>query len=169
MPIRTSDKYCTLIIVILMIIIAVGGVIACSRYPNSRPIEIFPPINYELHGTIYIDGAVSNPGFYPLRDDDSIEDIIKAAGGTNGQADLTGIELYVPVSGEEQQPQKIDLNRAEAWLLEALPGIGEITAQAIIDYRTENGQYHSTYELTKVDGIGTVTYERIKHLITVAD
>jgi competence protein ComEA len=168
-PKCTPDKYCTIVVIILTVIITVGGIIACSRYPANQPIEICPPTSDELSGTIYIDGAVSCPGLYPLHDDDSIEDIIQAAGCTSGQADPTRIELYIPAFGEEQQPQKIDLNRAETWLFEALPGIGKITAQAIVDYRNENGKFRSTYELTKVDGIGTATYEQIKHLITVTD
>jgi len=54
-------------------------------------------------------------------------------------------------------------------LLEALPGIGETRAQAIIDYRQQNGPFHNINELTKVEGIGIATYEKIKHLISVAD
>lgn len=72
-------------------------------------------------------------------------------------------------AGEQQEPQKIDINRAEVWLLKALPGIGETLAQRIVDYRQQNGSFHNTNELLKVAGIGTTTYERIKHLITVAD
>jgi len=76
---------------------------------------------------------------------------------------------YNPGIEEEQQPQRIDINRAEVWLLKALPDIGEVKAQAIIDYRQQNGPFRSTNEITRVAGIGTATYERIKHLITVAD
>ena len=64
---------------------------------------------------------------------------------------------------------KINLNSADAWLLEALPGIGEIKAQAIIDYRQQNGLFKNTAELIKVDGIGLDLYDQIKHLITVCD
>ena len=66
-------------------------------------------------------------------------------------------------------PQKIDINRAEAWLLEALPGIGEIKAQAIIAYRQQNGGFSHITEITKVEGIGPAIYEEIKELITVGD
>jgi len=77
--------------------------------------------------------------------------------------------LHITDVGEQQEPQKIDINRAEIWLLEALPGIGESKAQAIVDYRQQNGAFHNIYELTDVAGIGTATFERIKHLITVSD
>lgn len=129
------------------------------------------PPGQELQGEIYVSGTINNPGFYPLLTGDSIQDIIQAAGGTTDNADLSRIELHIPRSGgeEEQQPQKIDINRAEAWLLQTLPGIGEVRAQAIIDYRQQNKRFHSTDELTKVEGIGVTTYEQIKHLLTVAD
>jgi competence protein ComEA len=65
--------------------------------------------------------------------------------------------------------QKIDINRADIWLLEALPGIGETLAQRIIDYRLENGPYRSISEITRVTGIGDNIYKQIKDLITVSD
>jgi len=86
------------------------------------------------------------------------------------------IEISLPPaqdSGGEayqgEQPQKIDINRAEAWLLEALPGIGPSKAQSIIDYRQQNGGFSHITEITEVEGIGLAIYEQIKDLITVAD
>jgi competence protein ComEA len=167
--IRTSAKCWIVIVVILTIIIVIGGVIACSRYQVSQPIEISSSSNYDLHGSIYVGGSIGLPGWYPFRAEDTIEDIIKATGGYTGEEVMGKIELYVSFSDEEQQPQKVNINRAENWLLEALPGIGEVTAQTIIDYRDKHGQFDNTYELTRVEGIGIATYEQIKHLITVAD
>ena len=163
------NKCWTPIIIILVAIIAIGCVVGWSKYSGSQPIEIFIPPSQELQGEIYIGGAVNNPGFYPLKAGTSIEVLIQASGGATGSADIGRLQLYVPHSGEEKQPQKIDLNRAEVWLLQALPGIGEAKAQAIIDYRQKNKRFQSIDELTKLEGIGTTIYERIKHLITVAD
>jgi len=163
------NKYWTLIIVLLAAIIVIGGIVAWSRYSPNQPLEISIPLSQELEGEIYIGGAVINPGFYPLKAGDSIEDLIQAAGGTTDTADLGQLKLSVPESAEKAQPQRINLNRAEVWLLKALPGIGETRAQAIIDYRNQNGPFHNTNELIKVAGIGTTTYQQIKHLITVAD
>jgi comEA protein len=70
---------------------------------------------------------------------------------------------------QASQPQKIDINRAEAWLLEALPGIGPVKAQAIIDYRQQNGYFSDISEVLNVPGIGKTIYEQIKDLITVGD
>ena len=163
------NRFWTLIIVLLAVIIIAGSIVAWARYPRSQPIDIVISPVEELTGEIYIGGAITNAGLYPLRDGDRIEDIIQAAGGTTNNADLTRLEIYVPQMREGQMPQKIDINRAEAWLLPALPGIGDTRAQAIIEYRKQNGLFHNTYELTRVEGIGTTTYENTKHLITVAD
>ncbi|MBA7707504.1 hypothetical protein ES703_116378 [subsurface metagenome] len=163
------NQYWTLIIILLVVIIAIGGLVAWSRYSRSQPIEISISPIQELQGEIYIGGAAANPGFYPLKAGDSIESLIQAAGGTTGSADFSRLKLYIPQIADEEPPQKVDINRAEAWLLQALPGIGEVRAQAIIDYRQQNERFHNIQELTKVEGIGATTYEKIKHLITVAD
>ena len=118
---------------------------------------------------IIIGGMVNNPGFYPVEASDSLQSIIQAAGSATDAGDLSNLKIYIPQISEEIQPQKIDINRAEVWLLEALPDIGEVKAQAIIDYRCQNGPFSNINELTRVEGIGTATYEQIKHLITVSD
>ena len=163
------NRYWTPVIIFLIAIIAVGCIVVWTRHRGSQPIEISTPPAQELPAEVYIGGAVSNPGFYPLNAGDSIQTLIQVAGGTISSADLAQLKLYLPKVGEEETPQKVNLNRAEPWLLEALPGIGKIRAQAIIDYRHQNGPFRNTNELTKVDGISITTYERIKHLITVAD
>ncbi|GAI26886.1 unnamed protein product, partial [marine sediment metagenome] len=149
-------------------IITISSIVAWSRYSRSQPIEISILPSQEIPGEIYIGGVVSNPGFYSLKAGDTVEALIQAAGRTTS-ADLGWLKLYVLQTEEKEQSQKIDLNRAEVWLLEALPGIGESRAQAIIDYREQNGPFSNIKELTKVEGIGTAIYERIKDLITVAD
>jgi competence protein ComEA len=163
------NKYWALIIILLVVIIAIGSIVVWSRYSGSQPIEISIVSGQEWQGSVYVGGAVSNPDFYPVNFDDSLQDIIQAAGGATSDADLSNLKIYIPRKAEEIQLQKIDLNRAEAWLLEALPGIGKVRAQAIIDYRCQNGSFNNITELTKVDGIGIATYEQVKHLITVAD
>ena len=163
------NKFWALAIILLVAIVAISSLTVWSRYSGSQPIEISIASGQELPSEIYIGGAVRNPGFYPSKAGDSIEDIIQAGGGTTSDANLSSLKIYIPYTGEETQAQKINLNRSEAWLLEALPGIGEIRAQAIIDYRSQNELFRSISELTKVEGIGITTYEQIKHLITVAD
>ena len=159
----------SLIIIFLIAITVAGGTVAWSRYAPNQEIEIYIPPEPELEGEIYVDGAVNNPGLYPLKAGDNIETILQAAGGTSSHADLSQLKLYVPNAGETYSPQKIDINRAEAWLLEALPGIGASKAQAIIDYREQNGGFSDIVEITEVPGIGPSIYEDIKDFITVGD
>ena len=161
------DRFWTLVILLLVAVTVGGGLVAWSKYQPSPPLEISLPADEKITGDILIGGAVTNPGYYPFTDSDSIEDLISAIGGLNGNADLTQLELYIPKAGAEPGPQKIDINRAEAWLLDALPGIGPTRAQAIVDYRQQNGPFRSTDEITKVEGIGPAVYEQIKSLITV--
>jgi competence protein ComEA len=165
------NQYGMLIIILLIAIIAIGGIVAWSKYSPDQPIEISTPdpSSQQQLSQIYIGGAVTNPGFYPLKASDTTETLIQAAGGIASSADLSQLKLYIPEIGEELHPQKININLAEAWLIEALPGIGETRAQAIVNYRSQNGQFQNINELIKVEGIGTTTYEKIKHLITVVD
>ena len=157
-----------LIAAILIAIIMVSGVIIWSKYSRSQPVDISIVPDQELQGEIYIGGEVNNPGFYPLKVGDSIEGMLGVAGGVTDDADLSKLELIVPGVAEEL-PQKVNINKAETWLLETLPGIGEVRAKAIIDYRQRNGLFRSITDLVEVEGIGMATYDSIKHLITVAD
>jgi competence protein ComEA len=161
--------YWTLVIVILIVIIVIGGIIAWSKYSPGQPVEINISPKQEIQGQIYVSGAINIPGIYTFSSEDNMESIMQAAGGATDYADLSTLKLYIPKAGETQEPQRIDINRAEVWLLESLPGIGKTLAQRIVDYRQQNGLFHNTGELLKVAGIGTTTYEQIKNLITVAE
>lgn len=163
------SRFWTLVAIFLVAIIVIGGIVTWLRYRPDQPIEISLHRGREWQGSIYISGAVNNPGLYPFTTGDSMEALIQAAGSTASSANLSGVKLYIPRVGEEQESQKVDINRAEAWLLNALPEIGETLAQRIIEYRQKNGPFHDTIELTKVAGIGTATYEQIKDLITVTE
>ncbi len=168
----TSDKirrFWTLVTVFLAAVIVIGSLVAWLRYHPNQPIAISLPESQGLSGRVYVGGAVTNPGFYSFTGGDSIEVLIRAAGGTIGSANLSELRLYITSVEEGQEPQKVDINRAEVWLLESLPGIGETLARRIVDYRQQHGLFRNTDELRKVAGIGDTTYEQIKPLITVAD
>lgn len=64
---------------------------------------------------------------------------------------------------------RINVNTASASLLETLPGIGEIAAQKIVDYRVYHGPFSSTEDLLNVEGIGPAILEQIREMITVED
>ncbi len=165
-----ADRFYLFITVFLVIAIIVGGVMLAIKHSRSQPVEIAlsqttPP---EQSGEVHISGAVANPGIYSLKEDDTIQALLSDA-GVEPDADLSHIKIHIPREGEKQSPQKIDINRAEAWLLEALPGIGETRAQAIVDHRNENGPFKRIEDLLRVKGIGEGTFNKIKDYITVSD
>lgn len=78
-------------------------------------------------------------------------------------------ELMEDTAGEKekQETRRIDLNTATQSELETLPGIGAVTAENIIQYRTEHGGFSSVEELGDVSGIGEKTLEALREYITV--
>jgi len=165
-----AGRFSLLVTVFLVIAVIVGGAMLALKHGRNQPVEIVlsqtePP---EQSGEVYIGGAVANPGIYPVREGDTLQDILLDAGIEPG-VDLSDIKIYIPAEGETQSPQKIDINRAEPWLLEALPGIGKTRAQAIWNYREENGSFKRIEDLLQVAGIGEGTFEKIKDYITVSD
>jgi comEA protein len=63
---------------------------------------------------------------------------------------------------KKEIPENVDINSADKALLTALPGIGPVTADAILAYRQDNGKFKSIDELTKVKGIGDKTLAKLK-------
>ena len=165
-----ADRFYLFTTVFLVIAVVVGGVMLATKHSKSQPVEIVlsQPTPPQQSGEVYIGGAVANPGIYSLQEGDTLQALLLNA-GIASDADLSHIEIYVPKEGEDQTPQKIDINRAEPWLLEALPGIGEVTAQRIVDYRNENGPFKRIEDLLQVKGIGEGTFAKIKDYITVSD
>ena len=61
----------------------------------------------------------------------------------------------------------IPLNRAAAWDLEALPGIGPVRAQAIVVERERGGAFERVDDLVRVPGLGRLSVERLRHELFV--
>jgi competence protein ComEA len=154
---------------LLIIIIIISSLVIWVKRDKGQPIAISPPTDEYFQGDIYVDGSVNNPGLYPFKNTDDLLALIQASGGADSNADMSAISLYIPSTFETNQSQKIDINRAEAWLLQALPDIGQTKAQAILDYRRQNGLFRNISEITSVQGISTATFEKIKDLITVSE
>ena len=81
----------------------------------------------------------------------------------------TGVETDREVPQEEFLPDvtPVDLNTADAQMLDELPGIGEVLAQRILSYREEHGRFEQVEELLEISGIGPKTLEGLRERVTV--
>lgn len=165
-----ADRVYLFITIFLLIAAVAGGITLRLQRNGNQPVELVLSQTEPLqqNGEVYIGGAVANPGIYLWQEGDTLQTVLFNA-GIESDADLSRVEIYVPQAGETASLQKININRAEPWLLEALPGIGEVLAQRIVDYRSQNGPFRIIEDLLKVSGIGPATLENIKDLITVSD
>ena len=143
---------------------------------------------------VHVVGAVRNPGVYELPAGARATSAIAAAGGVlPGSAEYAvnlaavledGQQLVIPTRDEAGPPGAavgasaagaaggpaagpLDLNRATAEQLDALPGIGPATAAKIVADRTANGSFRSVSDLTRVPGIGEKKVEQLKDLVRV--
>lgn len=141
---------------------------------------------------IDIKGEVKKPGVYTLSENARLQEAIFLAGGLTEKAEEKSLNLaakltdqqmiYVPNKEEAAETlpiqnltnenaaktdDTININTATVTELQELSGIGEKKAQAIIDYREENGPFASVEDLTEVSGIGEKTVEKLKPSITI--
>lgn len=142
--------------------------------------------------TIHISGEVNNPGVVNIESDKRLSDAVDKLGGITENADLNNINLamkiedakhyIIPKIGEEIKnsesinnenqnnninSDKVNINQATVEELDRLPGVGQATANKIINYREEHGDFKSIEELKHVNGIGNKKYEQIKDEITL--
>ena len=140
---------------------------------------------------IFVDigGAVEEPGVYEVAKDTRLFEVIEMAGGLSEDADPDhvnrasfvedGQKIIIPVKGSEYTDDRtaaafspeadsglININTASADELKTLSGIGDVTAEKIIEYRSSTA-FKSKEDIMSVDGIGSKTYEKIKDDITV--
>lgn len=71
------------------------------------------------------------------------------------------------LTGAPEPTGPININTVSAQELEALPGIGEVLAQRIVDYRETYGAYQSIIDLKNVEGIGDKRFEAIENMVCV--
>jgi len=108
---------------------------------------------------------VRQPGWYSLSEGSLVIEAVKKAGGTLPQADLSRLNLGSRLKAEDEiwiPGEKININRASPHQLSYLPGIGQILAQRIVEYRQKKGSFQDLSDLEKVPGIGKLKLEKIK-------
>jgi competence protein ComEA len=161
-----------------------------ERPPASLVAEATPKRKLVVH----VVGAVRRPGLYRLEDGSRVDDAIDRAGGARSKAALELVNLAAPVADGQQvlvparaRPAsaagqgtaaagaptaaagapggRVHLNSATLEQLDALPGVGPVTAQKILDYRTQKGAFSSVDELDAVPGIGPARLEQLRELV----
>ena len=138
--------------------------------------------------TVVVDvtGAVRRPGVYRLTQGARVTDAITRAGGATRKADLSLVNLAALVADGEQVlvPRRapgsavaavsgspsastgpVHLNSATVEQLDALPGVGPVTAQKIVDYRQAHGAFTSVDELDAIPGIGPAKLADLRELV----
>jgi competence protein ComEA len=144
-------------------------------------------------GDLVVDvaGKVRRPGIVVLDPGSRVVDALEAAGGARPGVRLSGLNLARPLVDGEQilvgvrpvpgiaasaaaEPggsgapaALVNLNTATSTELDELPGVGPVTAQAILDWRAENGGFTSVDQLLDVSGIGEATLADLAPLVTI--
>ncbi len=177
MPGGSLNREWAALITVLAAALVLGGALFAWKYPSSPPVEVVLPSSTPASGQVNVGGEVGSPGLYPWPPGLTLEEAIAKAGGPTAGAEPGLARLTVPPKEGVAPPkadtapdeQKVNINTAEPWLLEALSGIGPTRAQAIVAYREEHGPFRRAEELERVDGIGPKTVAKIREFITVGE
>lgn len=190
MPELTLDRRRVVIAgVVLLLVLAVAGRLLLRSGGQSipPPVRVAAPATSSSATTLFVDvvGAVRRPGLYRLPEGSRVADALARAGGTTRKAQLELVNLAARIADGEQivVPRRgsgaavasggsgavstgpVHLNSATLEQLDALPGIGPVTAQKILDYRQEHGGFGSVDELDAIPGIGPAHLEQLRGLV----
>jgi len=179
----------------LALILLAGRFVLGAGTTTVAPLPPPPPQGAGVTGlpaarvVVDVVGAVRRPGLYRLEQGTRIADAVARAGGATGKADLSMVNLAAPLADGEQVvvPKRgaagpaagagaagagaaattgpVHLSTATLEQLDSLPGIGPVTAQKILDYRTKHGAFTSVDELDAVPGIGPSRMDQLQDLV----
>lgn len=182
---------------VLVTVLLTGRAAPARVAPPSQPVPAQAPSVSEGASPVgaavlvHVAGAVRKPGLYEFPPGARVADAVETAGGPVRRADLhalnlaealvDGTRIEVPRMGESpatvagpaptpgvpQPGSAISLNTADQTLLETIPGVGPVTAMAILSYREEIGGFTSLEQLLDVDGIGPATFDSIRSYVTL--
>lgn len=189
LAVRRKDQWPLLA---LIAVVAAAALLWSGRTPPAR---IAPPAKAPAPAPsasatevvlVHVAGAVRSPGLYEFPAGARVADAVESAGGPRRGADLDALNLAellvdgtrievvrlgetppVPTAGATSAPGPISLNTADQALLETIPGIGPVTAGAILAFRDEVGRFESLEQLLEVDGIGPATFASIRDHLTL--
>lgn len=163
---------------------AAAGSPAPLRVAPIAPARASPAVAARLL-VVDVVGAVRRPGLVRLREGARVADAIAHAGGLERGAERAGVNFAAPVSDGQQVlvPQRgavvvgvgtgaasssngpVSLSSATAEQLDALPGVGPVTAEKIVAYRQQHGAFRSVDELDAISGIGPSRIADLRGLV----
>ena len=177
----------------VLVLLVLGGRFVLHEDPQTGR-EQQAPAAMELESepakprrvVVHVVGAVHDPGLFELDEGSRVDDAIRLAGGAKPKAALELVNLAAPVADGQQvvvpargrsgvageavgdgagAGGRVHLNSATLEELDGLPGIGPVTAQKILDYRTSKGAFGSVAELDAVPGIGPARLAELEELV----
>lgn len=176
---------------VLIVLVFLGVFLGWYIFLGSKDSEIvisdgkesdlneLPTIDEKI--VVHITGAVVNPGVVSLSSGTRMIEAIDQIGGLRENADTEAINLArrlkdeekidIPEIGEvdkqtsKQADGRVNINTASLEELKTLPGVGDVIAQGIIDYRKKNGNFTQLEDLKNVSRIGEKVYQGLSDLI----
>ena len=175
-------------LVALLVLVLAGKVLLRPAGPAvPPPVRVAVPVAHASAPRLFVNvvGAVRRPGLYRLKDGSRVADAVARAGGPTSRAEIELLNLAARIADGEQivVPRRglanpagaasggavaagpVHLNSATLEQLDALPGVGPVTAQKILDYRQQHGAFGSVDELDAIAGIGPARLETLRGLV----
>ena len=169
---------------VLALLVVAGRTLADAGASSARPAAALLPdpaaaVSPKL--VVHVTGAVRQPGLYRLREGSRVADAVARAGGATASADTAAVNLAAPLAdgmqvlmpsrvagatGSAAATGRVSLNAASAAELDELPGVGPVTAQKIVDFRTAHGGFRSVEDLDSIPGIGPARIEQLRDLVS---
>jgi competence protein ComEA len=174
------------VVVSLLLVLAGKVLLRPARPAVPPPVRIAAPAARASAPRLFVNvvGAVRRPGLYRLKDGSRVADAVIRAGGPTPKAQIELLNLAARIADGEQivVPRRglanpsavasgavaagpVHLNSATLEQLDALPGVGPVTAQKILDYRQQHGAFGSVDELDAIVGIGPARLEQLRGLV----
>ena len=180
-----SRRRALLIAAVALALLAVAGrTLAGAGTATVQPAALVPERAAATPAlVVHVAGAVRRPGLYRLAEGKRVADAVARAGGATAPADTAAINLAAPLADGMQvvvprrvpaaagataapTPGRISLSSASAAELDALPGVGPVTAQKIVDFRAAHGGFRSVDDLDAIPGIGPARIDQLRDLTT---
>lgn len=166
--------------------------VVAAAAPTSAAADPVPVVPAGGPVIVNVAGKVRRPGLVTVREGARVGEAVEAAGGALPAVDLTPLNLAARVVDGQQivvgapapapappgsaaaapaaapaPGGKLDLNAASLEQLDALPGVGPVTAKKILDWRTQNGRFAAVEQLREIPGIGDARFGTLRELVRV--